>query len=370
MKNLKHLLGGALLLALPLFLTSCNDIIGDLDNPISSPSTPSAPAIKYLVWNTSTEQLEEKELPSDYTSMTATTTEWKGNYIVDSDIDIVSDVTISGDVNIILKDGKTLNVHGKVAGDYKLCIFALSSDAATAGTFDVAPEAAGSGSALAVKELEIHGGNIIAGGHGNSSGAGDDGIKTTGKLYIYAGTVEATGGAGAGASNKGGNGIEAKDKIYIYTGKVTATGGASESGNGGIGLYSNDYIHIYVAEVTATGGSSNSTSGGIGIKAGGDNTYYPLTIEGGTVKAIGGDCSNAKGAYGVGCKTDVKSGKLYAHGGKNYGGTPDSYGIYGPLAWSTGLSTDAGTTEEYGTNITSGMAGSIDGIKYRYVRVK
>ena len=319
MKNLKHLLGGALLLALPLSLTSCNDIIGDLDNPISSPSTPSTPAIKYLVWNTSTEQLEEKELPSDYTSMTATTTEWKGNYIVDSDIEIASDVTLTGDVNIVLKDGVTLEIHGNAAGEYKLCIYAQSSDAA--GKFRVGSESTPTGSALAVKELEIHGGDIFASGRSNSSAAGDDGITTSGKLYIYAGTVMAYGGDSNGYA--GGDGIYSGDDLYIYTGTVTATGGKAISvtaGNGGRGIYCAKNIEIYKAEVTATGGECNSATGGIGIKADGDATYQ-FIIKGGTVKAIGGNSFNSAGAYGIDCqRTNIYSGKLYAQGG-NYTGT-------------------------------------------------
>lgn len=328
------LMQAGLLMGLTLSFTSCDELTGELDNP--TPQTPAAVETqKYLVWNATSKALEEQDfVVSDYTPMTSATTEWKGNYIVDSDVDIAADVTLTGDVNIILKDGKTLNVHGKVAGDYKLCIYSQSSDAATAGAFEVAPETAGSGSALAIKDLEIHGGNIIASGHGNSSAGGDDGITTSGKLYIYAGTVKAYGGAASGASGNGGTAISCLGKDFqICLADVTATGGGSTAGGGGIGIYCN-------------------------------GTYYYdtcLQINGGIVNAKAGSGS---ASYGVYSAITVNSGELYADG--NTGGK----GVYGPLYWSEGLSTYAGPTTAYENAIDKTTASSIDGIAYQYVRVK
>ena len=209
------LMQAGLLMGLTLSFASCDDILGEWDRPTPQTEVPATETAKYLVWNSTSKALEAQDIPSGYISMTNTTTEWNGNYIVDSDVDIMGDVTISGDVNIILKDGKTLTVHYKVAGDHKLCIFAQSKDAATAGKLDFAAESAAEGSdALNVGELQIHGGVINASGRASSSSAGGEGIETSGKLYIYAGTVKAYGGAASGASGNGGTAISCLGKDF------------------------------------------------------------------------------------------------------------------------------------------------------------
>ena len=311
-----------MILAGAMCLTSCEDILGQWDKP--TPATPAAGAVdetiaaapgEYLEWSTADSKLVIKDIPAGYTSMTNATTSWNGNYIVDSDVTIDNDVTISGDVNIILKDGFTLKVNKRVSGAYKLCIFAQNSDAASAGKLVIEPDAAAtsSSSALSVAELQIHGGNITATGHDNASSYdGDDGIKTSGKLFVYSGKVTATAGAHSGGSNMGGIGINC---------------GGNE-------------LHVYKAEVNATGGNTTSSgSTGNGIACGGTAGDPCLTIDGGTVTAKAGDATGA--TAGIRCTwLTVNSGKLFAQGntaaaGKGFDGSV--------LYFSAGLTAKGGS---------------------------
>ena len=71
---------------------------------------------KYLVYDSSG-KATATDIPSDATTITSTTTTWaKGTYVVSEDVTIAGDVTLSGDVNLILMDGVTLTVNGKIAG--------------------------------------------------------------------------------------------------------------------------------------------------------------------------------------------------------------------------------------------------------------
>jgi len=344
MKQAKNILAAAALLALPIAFTSCEDVLGHWEKPV--PATPVAtteePAVvaaadQYLEWSTTDNKLVAQDIPTGYVSMTDGLTPWNGNYIVESDVTISTDVSISGDVNIILKDGYTLTVKGHVDGNHKLCIFAQNSDATAAGKLVIAPTsmAGSASSALSVSELQIHGGDITATGHDNSSADGDDGLKTSGKMFFYAGKVTAKGGS--------------------------ATGG---SGNGGIGINCNGVeCHIYKAEVTATGGNSTPGSGGNGIACGGSGYEPALTIDGGIVKATAGDGTFS---YGVHSLIYVNSGEFYAHGNSS------GKGVRGPLYWNASLIAEGGNTDAYGTVIDNSNNDnhSIDAITYRYVRVK
>ena len=303
MKQVKNILAAAALLALPIAFTSCEDVLGHWEKPV--PATPAAtteeeePAVvaaadQYLKWSTADNKLVVEDIPAGYITMESSTTTWNSNYIVESDVTITGDVTISGDANIILKDGVTLTVNGRVAGVNKLCIFAQNSDATAAGKLVIAPTsmAGSASSALSVSELQIHGGDITATGHDNSTAAGDDGLKTTGKMFIYAGKVTATGGAHDGGSTSGGIGI----------------------------ICSGNELHIYKAEVSATGGNTNSSgSSGYGISCGGESLLDPqLVIDGGTVTAKAGDATGATAGI-VSTKLTVNSGKLLTQGNSSSG---------------------------------------------------
>lgn len=109
----------ALLLGLPLAFTSCDpyldDIFGEWSRPSgntnTNPGTDPTPAASetYLKWN-GTDALVATPLPESYKKMSASETTWSGTYIVDEDIEITGDVTLGGDVDLIIKNGKTLSL--------------------------------------------------------------------------------------------------------------------------------------------------------------------------------------------------------------------------------------------------------------------
>lgn len=348
-KSYLHLVGGALL-CLTMMLASCGNADNALEEIINGGGEGggSSTTKTYLKWDDGTQALKATSFPETYKTMTATETTWSGTYIVEDNISINEDVTLGGDVDIVLCDGKTLTVKAKISGTYNLNIYAQSTDVATAGKLDVAPTGTSGTDAINVKGLQIHGGTIEATGTKNSASSseiGGDGITTTGIITIYSGKVTATGGYASGSvSGTGGRGISCEGKE----------------------------ITIYQAEVTAIGGNALNGTGGWGIYSTGDSSYPQLTIKGGTVKATGGDGTDA-GANGVHCKTTVDSGKLYAQGGNNTDtSTNPSKGMYGPLYFDNTLTCSAGTTADCTgkTSLDHSETDDIGEITYQYVKVE
>ena len=340
-----------------LMLSSCegtlDDVFGEWDRPANKTSEETTPAnndVAYLDYSSDpTSAATKKWNLSEFTEIKSDMgTSWSaGNYVLKEDVTFTEDITLTGDVNIVLCDGKTLTIKAKLSSTYNLNIYAQSTDVATAGKLDVAPTGTAGGDAITVKDLQIHGGTFEATGAKNivTSGTGGYGITTTGIITFYAGKVTATGGDSTnGASDNGGKGIFCEGKE----------------------------ITIYQAEVTATGGNALNGTGGWAIYCNGDSSDPQLTIKGGTVKATGGDGTDA-GAHGVRCKTTVDSGKLYAQGGNNTNtpGLP-SYGMYGPLYFATTLTCSAGTTADCTekTSLDHSETDAIDEIDYQYMKVE
>ncbi|MBP5605715.1 MAG: hypothetical protein J6X60_09265, partial [Ruminiclostridium sp.] len=172
-----------------------------------------------------------------YTSVTYTTTVWStGWYVVDSDTPISDRVTVTGDVNLILCDGKTLTVPSgiNVEGTNKLTIYAQSTGstmgALTAtGTYNTA--GIGGGISEAGGNITINGGVVEANGGwaGDGIGGGKGGADSN--ITINGGVVVANGGqfgAGIGGGASGGAG----GTIKILGGQVTAIAGIEASAVG------------------------------------------------------------------------------------------------------------------------------------------
>lgn len=347
-KSYLHLVGGVLL-CLTMIFSSCGNADNALEEIINGGGEGggSSTTKTYLKWDDGTQALKATSFPETYKTMTATETTWSGTYIVEDNISINEDVTLGGDVDIVLCDGKTLTVKAKISGTYNLNIYAQSTDVATAGKLDVAPTGTSGANAINVKGLQIHGGTIEATGAKNTvtSGTGGYGITTTGKIIFYAGKVTATGG--------------------------DSTDGFSDNGGRGISCGGNE-ITIYQAEVTATGGKASNGTGGWGIYCNGNPSDPQLTIKGGTVKATGGD-GTGHGSYGVHCQTTVDSGKLYAQGGNNTNDSNDpSKGMYGPLYFDNTLTCSAGKSTDYteAPILDHDATDGIDDITYQYVKVE
>lgn len=337
-------MGGVILLTLPMCLTSCEDILGHWERPVpATPGTPSTPTVSniYLEWDGSA--LAEKTIPEDAKPLTASETSWSGTYIVKEDVTFNEDVTIAGDVDLIIMDGKTLTINGKhlqEAGSFsfKLSIYA-QSEGDEKGKLVVNTTADGDDPIVA-KDIDIHGGDISVAATGNNT----QGFYADNRSYIYGGKITASGTS---------QGILAGD-LNIYGGDLIANAGATGPGAGGIAIQAQaGNLYIYGGTVTANGGnaSGSDSKGGDAISA------TELFIYGGTVTATGGERTGTwTDGYGIhATNITIFGGTVTANGGSNY-----SYGINGNKtiisggnvsATSTGLPVILGDATINGTGV-------------------
>ncbi len=217
-----------------------------------------------------------------------------GWYVADGELTIADKFNISGDVNLILKDGCKLTIDEIfVTTGSTLTVYGQSN-----GTGELIT--GGSADAIAVEgTLNIHGGTVTA-----TSVARDfAGINTTeGTLNIFGGTVIADGGYGAPGI---GGGVDNKGNINIKGGIVTATGGTRAAGIGGSEYSAGGNITIDGGKVTATGGSLGAGIGG-GYEGGCGN----ITINGGEITAVSGSSAAA-----IGCGSEGRGGEVTVTGG-------------------------------------------------------
>ena len=233
----------------------------------------------------------------------------EGWYYLNSDVTKNGRIeSITGDVNLILGDGCTLNVKGLyVPAGSTLTIYSQTNGTGKIVSTPSGGAGIGGYSGHDNGSIVIHGGTIEATGYNNCAGIGSNDDQTTGTITIYGGTITATGGSngagiGGGRDSDGGH-------IIIYGGTVTATGRDSSAGIGGgdaSGTRADvSTIDIYGGTVTATG---NSKGSGIG---GGEYGHATITISGGNITATGG----SSGGAGIGSGTDGTGSTITITGG-------------------------------------------------------
>lgn len=207
---------------------------------------------------------------------TETATALSGKYyVVDTNITWDKAVSIDGTVNLILKNGVTLNARKGIV---------VSQN----GTLHIYGQKGDSG-------------KLIAKGD-DGAGIGGEDKKNTGKIYIHGGTIEATGDkldAGIGGSK-----YARISDITIYGGNITANGGKGGAGIG-TGYVGGDMapITIFGGNIKAIGGRNYDNGGeddecGAGIGGGCYTNCGSVTIYGGTVYAEGKNNSAAIGGGG------------------------------------------------------------------------
>jgi hypothetical protein len=309
-------------------------------------STDSATAISYDVSNLIQQEIsvDIDELAKNATSVDSGTTVLStGTYIVNQNVEISNRITVSGDVNLILADGYTLNA-GKginVSEGNSLTIYGQTNQTG----------------ALIIESVD----EKNAGIGGNGVVGGDDLTGTAGTITICGGTVTAKGGncaAGIGGGYKGAGGT-----ISIIGGTVTAVGGENAAGiGGGVNGASGGTVTISGGTVTATGGEYDGKTGGAGIGGGFCDSGGTVTISGGTVIATGGSTgAGIGGGYmGAGGTVTISGGTVTATG--NSGGAGIGRG-FSPLGADSGtFSTTDTTTSTTGTAIV--FASSISDTSY------
>ncbi len=237
-------------------------------------------------WNGS-DVVEATESCYDYTAVESDVISWTNGiwYVVTEDVTIDSRVSVSGTVNLIIRDGVTLTVNGgiNVAKDNTLIIYGQTAGTGALNIANVADSCAGIGSRnwTHAGTIVIHDGTINSTGGKYSAGIGGCFGGDGATLTIYGGNVTATGneyGAGIGGGWDGNGGT-----VTIYGGYVSATGGNDGAGIGG-GSGGSDYnggsVTIYGGYVSATGGDD-----GAGIGGGDHGNGANVTIYGGYVVA-------------------------------------------------------------------------------------
>lgn len=277
--------------------------------------------VTYRVY-TAKDTYTDETVPSTATTLTGAVTPGNlaaGTYVVSGTATCDGNLTLTGDVNLILKDGASLTVNGSIKGGvdeegnpnyaYSLSIYGQEQGTGelTIGVGDIVG-----------KNLTIHGGIITITN-------GEQGIETGGTFTIYDGTVNTTGSS---------YGIRAYGTMSVYGGKITATSTDIEAE----GILADGTITISGGVVTAKGGAY-----GIGMKG-------TTIISGGTVTAIGGDGNgseeNESGGDGYNGNLTVTGGTFTATGGAANGPGENGSGISGTIALGDGINLYIGTKSE------------------------
>lgn len=244
---------------------------------------------------------------NDYRYVRSSDTSWSGWVVASQNMTLDSRVTVSGTVNLILMDGKTLTVtNGIQAGEgATLNIYAQSGNtgALIAGNKQnsYAAGIGGNKGSYNAGTITINGGQIMATGGYDSAGIGGSSnsypyLGNAGIITIRGNAnVDATGGQyssgiGCGSGGIGGSiTIEGNARVQAkaidgYSGSGAAIG----SGRGG-----------YVDSITISGGTVIATGANQGSAIGNGNSNSGGS--GGTIRITGGDVTAiATGSHGAG----------------------------------------------------------------------
>lgn len=348
MKQLNNLFEALLLIALPMVLTGCEELFGEWDKPTPTGPTPTptptltpTTGINYVAYTASgaTATPTAKTLEDGtYTVVTNELTDFTADkpYVVNSDVTITGDINIKGNTDLLLCDGKTLTVNGRIKDDFaSYTLSSLNIYGQTNGSGKLVIKHSGGGattSPLTANEINIHGGDInvkttniyeyaiYASEMNIFSGklkaeAPRSGITVQENLHIYDGTIEAT------SPMYGILNLSSSGGMYFYGGNITAKGGPNYAAI--CSDYDNASITISGGTVTAIGEDATDPSrGGHGIFVRG-----PISITGGDVTAKGGNGNGTgNGGSGIyvkykGYTLDFTAGKLMATGGIKGGGS-------------------------------------------------
>ena len=188
----------------------------------------------YLKWNADQKKLVATEIPAEVTMVQNSdeNVEWAaGTYVVEGNVTIGGEITLTGDVNLIIKDGAKLTVNQIYGGSskYNLSIYGQANQTGQL----VVNNSTGDAISM-ITTLEVHSCQVTATSSANNSG-GFYGITT---FNVYGGSVDAekTGYKGYGIS------LANNGSMNIYGGDVKAVGkgtvyGIDTSGSSSVTVY-------------------------------------------------------------------------------------------------------------------------------------
>jgi hypothetical protein len=313
----------------------------------------------------------ENQVCEDYTAATAADESWSGWIVVTEDVTIEGRVYVSGEVNLILVDGNTLNVrHGiEVSETDSLTVYgqADGTGVLNAGDESIVTQIGeqnyagiGGNNHLNSGAITINGGVVNARGAGGAAGIGGGFFSGGGKITINNGTVTAYGGdSGDGIGD--GESSDDTSEITINGGCITTYGGASAAGIGVNGFSGEGFVVINGGQVKAYGGPGGGANGdGAGAGIGGDPIgaeVSDITINSGEVFAYGGDPTDDIGGVGIGGGSNggfihtitVNGGTVYAEGSGDFPGI----GAAGGVNFSGANGPEIGTININGGQVTA-----------------
>ncbi len=183
---------------------------------IGQPLTVSAAENNNYISADGTSQLISEDATKLENGITTWATDW---YVVDGDVEITGNITVAGNVNLVLKDGCSLTITGMIHGDPSATLIVYGQSEGT-GTMNVNLNGEQSNIyAIKMDELTINGGNVNV-----TATTLDTNLEITGiyseSLSVNGGTVNVS--ATAIGENKSVDGIYG-EHISISGGSVNVT---------------------------------------------------------------------------------------------------------------------------------------------------
>ena len=177
----------------------------------------------YMKWDADQKKLVATPMPESFTTVTSENTQWSaGTYVVEGQVEINRSIELSGDVNLIIKDGAKLTVYHLYGNSHNLSIY---GQAQMTGELDVFYS--GGDAINEIPTLEVHSAKVTA----TSSESYGVGFGDIGTFNVYGGSVEAK-----GTHAEGGCGICLRENgsMNIYGGEVKAEGKGNDDDSYGI----------------------------------------------------------------------------------------------------------------------------------------
>ena len=180
------------------------------------------PAKAYLTWDKDQKQLVATEIPTTAIKVENANenVSWAGTYVVEGQVTISGNISLNGEVDLIIKDGAKLTAKQIASSGNNLRIYGQANQSG-----QLVVNRTNGDAIMNIKTLEVHSAQLTA----TSSTSSCGGIYGTTTFNVYGGLVDAKGtGAGYGISlNSGGS-------INIWGGEVKAEGKGTGSYSFGI----------------------------------------------------------------------------------------------------------------------------------------
>ena len=332
---------------------------------------------------------------------------WNGTktYVAKGNVTISGDVTVSANSELILCDGATLTINGKLydgGTSNNLTIYA-QSDGTKMGALNATASMINNGDfTMRFYDLTIHGGKITVTAEG-ASWKNCKSIILINAFTMYGGDLTAQGNGNDGTV------IELDKGVIENKSKVEVKGGNNSSGAGDAGISSTSSGGTIAvsgnASLTVTGGSSSSdrngrpavsgsgatglaltASGNASVKLTGGNTnsaaYYGGNGLSGTVTASGNACleitggNGSLGGYGIlytltiseNASVNVKGGNAI-HASYPAGDAIDKVDYQGGSFTATGGENSSNTTyngKGITTSITNNLGSAVDVVGFQF----